>query len=63
MLHIHSIILILNPLHQVIAYAMKEYEMSLEEALVHVKEKRPVIRPNKAFMEQLKTYEGILEAR
>ncbi|XP_071509345.1 uncharacterized protein [Diadema antillarum] len=46
----------------VIAYAMKEYEMTLEEALRHVDERRPIIRPNKSFMKQLQIYEGILLA-
>ncbi|XP_041455968.1 uncharacterized protein LOC121408541 isoform X2 [Lytechinus variegatus] len=46
----------------VIAYAMKEYGMTLEDALAFVKAKRPIIRPNEAFMKQLQVYEGILEA-
>ena len=47
---------------QVIAFAMKEYGWSVEKALEYVKEKRNIITPNKGFMEQLKTYQGILEA-
>ncbi|XP_063585624.1 uncharacterized protein LOC134763025 isoform X2 [Penaeus indicus] len=46
----------------VIAYAMKAFNMSLEEALSLVKKKRSCIKPNKAFCGQLKTYEGILDA-
>uniref|UniRef100_A0A5S6QIU5 protein-serine/threonine phosphatase n=1 Tax=Trichuris muris TaxID=70415 RepID=A0A5S6QIU5_TRIMR len=46
----------------VIAYAMKEYGFPLEEALNYVKEKRNCITPNRGFMEQLKIYEGILDA-
>ncbi|XP_068222317.1 protein phosphatase Slingshot homolog 1-like [Palaemon carinicauda] len=46
----------------VIAYAMKAFNMSLEEALNLVKKKRTCIRPNQAFCNQLKTYEGILDA-
>ncbi|XP_011676387.2 uncharacterized protein LOC575378 isoform X1 [Strongylocentrotus purpuratus] len=46
----------------VIAYAMKEYGMTLEYALDFVKAKRSIIRPNDAFMKQLQVYEGILEA-
>ena len=42
---------------------MKEYGWTLEDAYKYVKSKRPIIRPNKGFMEQLKTYNGILEAR
>ncbi|KAK7085883.1 hypothetical protein SK128_005469 [Halocaridina rubra] len=46
----------------VIAYAMKAFNMSLEEALSLVKKKRSCIKPNQAFCSQLKTYEGILDA-
>ncbi|XP_053641553.1 uncharacterized protein ssh isoform X2 [Cherax quadricarinatus] len=46
----------------VIAYAMKEFNMTLEEALALVKKKRTCIKPNQAFCNQLKTYEGILDA-
>lgn len=46
----------------VIAYAMKAFNMSLEEALALVKKKRTCIKPNQAFCNQLKTYEGILDA-
>ena len=48
---------------QVIAYAMKEYKLGLEEALAHVKELRPCINPNEGFMNQLGDYQGILRAR
>ena len=48
---------------QVIAYAMKEYGWSLEQAFAEVKKKRAVINPNKGFMQQLETYQGILDAR
>ncbi|XP_071545643.1 uncharacterized protein ssh isoform X2 [Panulirus ornatus] len=46
----------------VIAYAMKAFNMSLDEALALVKKKRSCIKPNQAFCSQLKTYEGILDA-
>lgn len=42
---------------------MKAYGWSVEEALKYVKEKRNCITPNKGFMEQLRTYQGILDAR
>jgi len=42
---------------------MKEYKMSLEEALAHVKSKRSIVNPNEGFMSQLQAYEGILRAR
>lgn len=48
---------------QVIAFAMKEYGWSLDETLKYVRTKRAVVRPNKGFMRQLTTYEGILAAR
>uniref|UniRef100_A0A8C4X9V1 protein-serine/threonine phosphatase n=1 Tax=Erpetoichthys calabaricus TaxID=27687 RepID=A0A8C4X9V1_ERPCA len=46
----------------VIAFAMKQYSWSLEQALKYVKEKRGIVKPNPAFMKQLATYEGILDA-
>nr|XP_033776235.1 protein phosphatase Slingshot homolog 3 isoform X2 [Geotrypetes seraphini] len=46
----------------VIAYAMKQYGWTLEEALRYVKEKRPIVHPNPGFMKQLLIYQGILDA-
>uniref|UniRef100_A0AC34RS70 Protein-serine/threonine phosphatase n=1 Tax=Panagrolaimus sp. JU765 TaxID=591449 RepID=A0AC34RS70_9BILA len=46
----------------VIAYIMKEYGESLESALNYVKEKRNCITPNSGFMEQLTTFDGMLQA-
>ncbi|KAL4636131.1 hypothetical protein GN956_G13261 [Arapaima gigas] len=46
----------------VIAYAMKEYDWSLEKAYNFVKQKRSIARPNAGFMRQLAEYEGILDA-
>uniref|UniRef100_A0A158R5G5 protein-serine/threonine phosphatase n=1 Tax=Syphacia muris TaxID=451379 RepID=A0A158R5G5_9BILA len=46
----------------VIAFAMKEYGWGLEKAMEHVKKKRDCITPNKGFVEQLKIFEGILDA-
>nr|XP_017509275.2 protein phosphatase Slingshot homolog 3 isoform X1 [Manis javanica] len=46
----------------VVAYAMKQYGWSLEQALHHVQELRPVARPNPGFLRQLQTYQGILTA-
>uniref|UniRef100_A0A915AIZ2 protein-serine/threonine phosphatase n=1 Tax=Parascaris univalens TaxID=6257 RepID=A0A915AIZ2_PARUN len=46
----------------VIAYAMKEYGWGLSQAMEHVKKKRDCITPNKGFVEQLKTFEGMLDA-
>ncbi|XP_075032490.1 protein phosphatase Slingshot homolog 3 [Mixophyes fleayi] len=46
----------------VIAYAMKEYEWKLEEALKHVKDRRNIVQPNAGFLRQLQTYQGILGA-
>ncbi|CAC5397091.1 SSH [Mytilus coruscus] len=47
----------------VIAYLMKEYHMSRQEAYDMVKGMRSCIMPNNAFWNQLETYEGILNAR
>lgn len=41
----------------VIAYAMKAYNVPLEDALEMVKKKRSCIKPNQAFCSQLKTYQ------
>ncbi|KAM5141500.1 protein phosphatase Slingshot homolog 3 [Mantella aurantiaca] len=46
----------------VIAYAMKEYEWTLEQAMKHVKERRSIVQPNAGFLRQLQTYQGILGA-
>lgn len=47
----------------VMAYLMKEYRMTRQEAYDFVKEKRGCIMPNSAFWKQLETYEGILQAK
>lgn len=47
----------------VLAYAMKQYGWGLEQALIHVQELRPIVRPNPGFLRQLQTYQGILTAR
>ncbi|XP_067388098.1 protein phosphatase Slingshot homolog 3 isoform X2 [Emydura macquarii macquarii] len=46
----------------VIAYAMKEYGWTLEQAYRHVRERRPIVHPNPSFMRQLEFYQGILDA-
>ncbi|KAM5247231.1 protein phosphatase Slingshot homolog 3 isoform 2-T2 [Ctenodactylus gundi] len=46
----------------VMAYAMKQYGWNLEQALLHVQEFRPIVRPNPGFLSQLQTYQGILTA-
>ncbi|CAH6793493.1 protein phosphatase Slingshot homolog 3 isoform X2 [Phodopus roborovskii] len=46
----------------VLAYAMKQYGWGLEQALTHVQELRPIVRPNPGFLRQLQTYQGILTA-
>uniref|UniRef100_A0A914HFH5 protein-serine/threonine phosphatase n=1 Tax=Globodera rostochiensis TaxID=31243 RepID=A0A914HFH5_GLORO len=46
----------------VVAYAMKEYTWGLDAALEHVKRKRDCITPNPGFMEQLQTFQGMLQA-
>ncbi|XP_052049446.1 protein phosphatase Slingshot homolog 3 isoform X2 [Apodemus sylvaticus] len=46
----------------VLAYAMKQYGWGLEQALTHVQELRPTVRPNPGFLRQLQTYQGILTA-
>ncbi|ETN67858.1 slingshot dual specificity phosphatase [Anopheles darlingi] len=46
----------------VIAYAMKANGWGFERALRHVKSLRSCIKPNKNFMMQLETYQGMLDA-
>jgi protein-tyrosine phosphatase len=46
----------------VIAFLMKEYNWSLEQAYQHTKQKRTCINPNDGFRHQLLTYESILNA-
>jgi len=46
----------------VCSFAMKYFGWSLTRALSHTKERRGIINPNAGFREQLKIYEGILEA-
>lgn len=44
----------------VIAYIMKYYNLTLEQAFISVRNKRNQICPNKKFMEQLLSYELLL---
>lgn len=46
----------------VIAYAMKAHDLNFAQALKHVKKKRSCIKPNKSFLTQLETYQGMLDA-
>uniref|UniRef100_A0A1Q3EZW5 protein-serine/threonine phosphatase n=2 Tax=Culex tarsalis TaxID=7177 RepID=A0A1Q3EZW5_CULTA len=46
----------------VIAYAMKANNWDFDQALRHVKLKRTCIKPNKNFIAQLETYQGMLDA-
>ncbi|XP_057381526.1 uncharacterized protein LOC130704062 [Daphnia carinata] len=46
----------------VIAYAMKQWNWDLPQALKHVKDRRACVKPNTSFMQQLETYAGILDA-
>ena len=45
----------------VIAYIMREFRMIYEEAFELVKKYRPIIKPNDGFVQQLKTFQLILE--
>ncbi|XP_050983620.1 protein phosphatase Slingshot homolog 3 [Labeo rohita] len=46
----------------VIAYLMKQQGWTLDHALNHVRERRPIVQPNEGFLKQLHTYSGILSA-
>lgn len=41
----------------VVAFLMKKFGMSVEEALSFVKDRRPIIRPNNGFLHELIRYE------
>ena len=45
-----------------IAFIMKEYSKDLFHALLHAKDRRSIVNPNKSFIKQLEVYEGILGA-
>lgn len=44
----------------VMAYLMRHYGMSFDEAFRFVKSKRSFVRPNEGFVKQLKEYEAVL---
>ncbi|KAG1954372.1 protein phosphatase Slingshot homolog 3 [Pimephales promelas] len=46
----------------VIAFLMKQQGWTLDQALIHVRERRPIVQPNDGFLKQLHTYSGILSA-
>ncbi|BFZ18427.1 hypothetical protein BsWGS_21466 [Bradybaena similaris] len=46
----------------VMAFIMKDQRLTVNEAFQFVKERRGCVHPNSGFMEQLRTYEGILSA-
>ncbi|XP_071848538.1 uncharacterized protein [Apostichopus japonicus] len=46
----------------VIAFVMKETGWPLDKSFKFVKEKRKIVQPNPAFMDQLHEYQGILDA-
>lgn len=39
-------------------YLMKKFQMGMEDSLKMVRQKRPIVSPNKAFMQQLRLWEG-----
>lgn len=45
----------------VAAYLMKQHGLKLDDALARIREKRPGVRPNLAFMELLREWERELE--
>jgi len=46
----------------VVAFAMKFFSWTLDDTLAYVRQRRPIVNPNKGFRHQLQVYEGILEA-
>ena len=47
----------------VIAYLMKEYNMTLEKAFIYTKERRNMINPNHGFINQLMKYELYIDKK
>lgn len=43
----------------VLYYLMRKYHLSLMDALVYLKSRRPIVRPNNAFLEQLANAENV----
>jgi len=41
----------------VVAFLMRTYGMTLNQALAYVQEKRPIAKPNEGFMQHLRLYE------
>jgi hypothetical protein len=39
-------------------YLMKKFQMGMDDSLKMVRQKRPIVSPNKAFMQQLRLWEG-----
>jgi hypothetical protein len=46
----------------IISYLMKKYNLSYEKAYNYVKNKRPIINPNRGFKKQLIQYENYLKS-
>jgi hypothetical protein len=44
----------------VVAYFMHKNRWSMEQALAYVRSRRSAVRPNRAFMEQLSAWEGVV---
>lgn len=45
----------------IISYLMRKYNLSLDESLKFLKEKRTIIKPNSHFMKKLKKYEQTIK--
>ena len=41
----------------VVAFLIRTYGMSLDQALAYVQERRPIAKPNEGFMQHLRLYE------
>lgn len=46
-----------------IAYLIREHGLSFEEAIAHVKQRRPQVFPNAGFIRQLKEYAEAVKKR
>jgi atypical dual specificity phosphatase len=58
---VHCVMGISRSTSLVLAYLMKYQRMTLKDAIIHVRTRRTIIRPNSGFMKQLINYEQTLK--
>jgi atypical dual specificity phosphatase len=58
---VHCVMGISRSTSLILAYLMKYQRMTLKDAIIHVRSRRAIIRPNSGFMKQLINYEQTLK--